>query len=193
MKKFLFFSYFLCKIPNFFPIFWDREFLFSYFFWPFLLLDSLGVWNSFNDTNTKSILAVKVSNHNCVVKFSVLGVGTAGGYINIRIIRMIICMAYGVQNLEVSPECIEFSWNNYQFKLGVKIEIYSKQLLIIMERIVDDRSIFDNDRTVVHFNVQRVNVRLHNHLKSKVAKWVNVFPTRDLNHYPSWASAHWND
>ena len=52
----------------------------------------------------------------------------------------------------------------------MKIEIYGKQLLIIMERIVDDRSIFDNDRTVVHFNVQRVNVRLHNHLKSKVAK-----------------------
>ena len=30
MKKFLFFSYFLYKIP----IFWDREFLFSYFFDP---------------------------------------------------------------------------------------------------------------------------------------------------------------
>ena len=34
MKKFLFFSYFLCKIPIFFPIFWDHEFLFSYFLDP---------------------------------------------------------------------------------------------------------------------------------------------------------------
>ena len=28
------FSYFLCKIPIFFPIFWHHEFLFSYFFDP---------------------------------------------------------------------------------------------------------------------------------------------------------------
>ena len=31
MEKFLFFSYFLCKIPKKNSIFWDHEFLFSYF------------------------------------------------------------------------------------------------------------------------------------------------------------------
>ena len=31
MNKVPIFSYFLCKIPIFFPIFWHREFLFSHF------------------------------------------------------------------------------------------------------------------------------------------------------------------